>query len=117
MGEKKDPSTQNFKQLKVDQNALAAVETRQDRVCMVAGDAGGVWVDKDQGVSMAGEAISMVVPTESVRVSGIFALNPFSYIPLAPTLMISPPMIGLLYMTKGLAQYTSMLSSLAGGIL
>jgi len=111
----KDPSTQDFKSLKASEDGLASVEVRQNRVSVVAGDGAGLWVEKDGGVFMAG-GVSMVMPAESVRVSGLFVMNPFSFVPLAPALSLDVPFFGMIYMGKGVAEYTALLAAVAGAV-
>lgn len=104
----KNPSEIGFRQLRLGESPVA-VEVNNSQVSLSAGDFSALTVHASTGVAMTGERVNLVVSPDAIKVAGILALNPYSFIPLAPTFILSPPDIGIKYLTKAIAEYISML--------
>jgi len=106
-----DPTAGNFKQIRMP-GGYAAVEVTDTRASLAAGDYSLVTVEKDLGVAITGTSIGLLAPPEDIRVGGIFTFNPFAYVPMAPTFVLSAPLTGLKNMQQVIDVYTSMMKTI-----
>jgi len=110
----KDPTAIGFKQIKIP-NGGASVEITPSLAKLIAGDGNGVVVDKNTGTTIVGDTISLFTAPEDIKIMGIFALNPMSYLPGAPAIRLSPPLNGIKALKSVIIEMEKILSG--GGFI